>query len=207
MQAYGYDVLEVQPNTGQERDSTYTRLMTIFDSRTGPRKAEDRADVAVVKSSGFNWQLHGRREIEEFRAFLQARKGACVPFWVPTWQHDLVLAADIGAGIAGLKILNMGYTKFMWADPARRYLAIFALDGSQRRAYRKIVSSAEGTPHETLTLDGAVIPSGQLLADQVLVSFLTLVRLAADDPELIWHSRDTAEVTLSFVEVPLEVPA
>ncbi len=55
-----------------------------------------------------------------------------------------------------------------------------------------------------LTLDTSI---GVLIPKATMVSFLTLCRLAVDDPELAWHNRDLAEVVLDFVELPKEVPA
>jgi hypothetical protein len=85
---------------------------------------------------------------------------------------------------------------------ARRHIAFLLADGT--RHYRKITGASEGSSNEVLTLDGSI---GVLIPKATMVCFLTLVRLATDEPELVWHNRDLAEAVLDFVELPKEVPA
>ncbi len=198
----GFDVLEIEPEA--DREQSYTRSVLRLDNKTGKMRGVDRTGVAVVEAKGFRWLMEGRAEIQAYRDFITARKGTVVPFWVPTWKHDMELVADILNTGNTLTISRMGYTKFMFAQPARRHLAIF-LPGSSTPYYRKITAASEAASTETLTLD-ANIPV-TVPKDGSMVSFLTLVRLAVDDPELAWHNRDVAEALLDFVELPREVPA
>jgi hypothetical protein len=199
----GFEVLEIEPSATGERTIEYTRSIFRHDSRTGKLRAADRGGVAVVRPGGFIWLMEGRAEIQTYRDFIAARKGALVPFWVPTWQHDLQMATDLVSGNPNLSVVNIGYTKFMFPTPARRHLAFILADGT--KYYRKVTAATEGTDTETLTLDssiGVLVP-----AASTMVSFLTLCRLAVDDPELAWHTRDVAEAVLDFVELPQETPA
>jgi hypothetical protein len=199
----GFEVLEIEPSATGERTNDYTRSIFRHDSRTGKLRAADRGGVAVVRPGGFIWLMEGRAEIQTYRDFIAARKGALVPFWVPTWQHDLQMATDLVSGNVNLSVVNIGYTKFMFPTPARRHLAFILADGT--KYYRKVTAATEGTDTETMTLDssiGVLVP-----AASTMVSFLTLCRLAVDDPELAWHTRDVAEAVLDFVELPQETPA
>ena len=205
MVVYGYDVLEIEPNADQDRASTYARTLTVFDNRTGKLYVNDRSGVAIVRPQGFSWVMHGRAEIDAFRQWLAARKGACVPFWMPSWQHDLVMAEDVVPGVAGLQAQKTGYAKYQYPQASRRYLCFTILDGTGAKYYRKVIAADESANRETLTLDSA--PDALIPAEHCMVSFLMLVRLSTDDPELVWHSRDVAEVVLDFVELPKEVPA
>jgi hypothetical protein len=199
----GFDVLELEPSATGERSTDYTRSIFRHDSRTGKLRVADRSGVAVVRPGGFVWLMEGRAEIQAYRDFIAARKGALVPFWVPSWQHDLVMGADLTAGNVSLLITRIGYAKFMFPTVARRHIAFLLADGT--KYYRKVTAAAEGTDTETLTLDssiGVLVP-----AASTMVSFLTLCRLTVDDQELTWHTRDVAEAILDFVELPQEVPA
>lgn len=198
----GFDVLEIEPSAVVDREFVHTRSIARLDSRTGKLRATDRSGVAVVKSGGFVWLMEGRTEIQVYRDFIAARKGALVPAWVPTWNRDLEMDTDLSAGNVNLSISKVGYTKFMFPTVARRHVAFLLADGT--KYYRKITAASEGSSNEVLTLDSSIsvlIPKG------TMVSFLTLCRLAVDDPELTWHNRDVAEAVLDFVELPREVPA
>ncbi len=199
----GFDVLELEPSATSERSTDYTRSVFRHDSRTGKLRVTDRSGVAVARPGGFVWLMEGRAEIQSYRDFIAARKGALVPFWVPSWQHDLLMAADLMAGNVSLLVSKIGYAKFMFPTVARRHIAFLLADGT--KFYRKVTAAVEGTDTETLTFDssiGVLVP-----AASTMVSFLTLCRLAVDDPELTWHTRDVAEAILDFVELPQEVPA
>jgi hypothetical protein len=198
----GFDVFEVEPSHVNDREFTHRRSMARLDSRTGKLRARDRSGVAVVRPGGFVWLLDGRTEIQTYRDFIAARRGALVPVWVPTWNRDLEMDTDLSAGNVNLSISKIGYTKFMFPTAARRHIAFLLADGT--RHYRRITGASEGGSNEVLTLDSSI---GVLIPKATMVSLLTLCRLAKDEPELTWHNRDLAEAVLDFVELPKEVPA
>lgn len=204
-QVYGYDVFDVEPNTAQDRVTQYTRTLQVLDFGTGKTKAVDRSGVAIGLAKGFLWTLDGRAEIAAYRAWLALRRGQQAPFWLPTWQHDLIQAIDTPAGSASIVVAKTGYTRYQYPHAARRYLCVTMLDGSGTRLYRHVVTATEGDTTETLLLDSALNPGAAVPAGGAMVSFLQLVRLATDEPELTWASRDVAEVQLDCVELPLEV--
>lgn len=199
----GSDVLELEPSDLGDRAMNYTRSVFRHDSRTGKLRVLDRSGVAILQPSGFVWLMEGRAEIQAYRDFIAARKGALVPFWVPTWRHDLQMSVDLASGNVNLSVTKIGYTKFMFSTPARRHLAFLLADGT--KYYRKVTAAAESTDTETLTLDSSI--SVLVPAASTMLCFLTLCRLAVDDPELAWHNRDLAEAVLDLVELPQEAPA
>lgn len=197
----GFDVLEVEPSF-DEPTSKYTRSVYTLDSKTGKLRPTDRAGVSVVQPNSFHWVMDGRAEIQAYKDWLAARLGACVPCWVPSWRYDLPLYSDVAVSNPTILIQKIGYTKFMYPDVARRHIAVIMPD--RTKYYREISSASEGVSNETIGIDSAVsvpIPSNSM------VCFLSLCRLTDDSPELAWLSRDVAEVTLNFTELPFEVTA
>ncbi|MBN2317924.1 MAG: hypothetical protein JXR49_02555 [Acidobacteria bacterium] len=204
-QVYGHDVLSIDPNTSADRAVIYTRTLQILDQATGKIRSVDRSGVAIGQSTGFLWTLSNREEIAAYRAWTALRKGRQAAFWLPSSQHDLVQAVDLSAGVTNLIVKKTGYMRYQYPLAARRYLCFTMLDGSGTRYYRKVTASDEGTDTETLTLDSALSGSEDVPAGSCMISFLMLVRLATDEPEIVWSSRDVAEVLLELVEVPLEI--
>lgn len=204
---WGYDVLEIHPNAAQERATEYSRNTQILDFQTGQSKLIDRSGVALGRMGGYLWTLTDRAEIAAFRSWYALRKGRQKPFWLSSWRNDLIQAATLEAGNVNLVIAKAGFTKYQFPHRARRYLCFHMLDGSGIRHYRKIDSASEGPTTETLVLSSSLSASAAVPAGGCMISFLHLVRLAVDDQELIWHSRDVAEALLELVELPLEVPA
>lgn len=200
----GFDVLEVEPNWRDGIDSTYRRDWIRFDPGTGKVRVDDKTGCAALDGS-FSWFLEDRAAIASFKSFVNARKGQAVPFWLPTWRSDIQLADDVVSNSATITISLIGYTKFMFAQAARRRIAFILADGS--KVYRKVIAASDpgnGTT-ETLTLDAA--PGVALPASTTLVSLLTLCRLEADEVKVQWHTQTVAEASLAFREIPKEVPA
>lgn len=200
----GFDVLEMMPNWVSGLTRVYNRSVVLLDPKVGPISAIDKGGTAIVDQS-FPWWIQDHAAATKFRAFLIARFGQLRPFWIPTWDQDLVLHADLGATDGGLTIESEFYTRFLFPSVARRFVAFIPTDGSGN-VYRKITGSTDnGDGTETLVLEST---TGKLFPkNQTQVSFLTLVRLASDDVEMLWSTSDFAQSTLQFQEVPKEVPA
>ena len=198
----GLNVLEVQPNRAKDPRRSFLRSLTKMDAGTGKTTVQDRAGISRSELE-FDWFLDGRSEIAVFQAFLLARKGRAVPFWVPSWRHDLVLNQDAGAIDTSITVKATGFTKYQFGQTSRRQVAFILSDGTM--IYRRITGSNDpGNGTEVLTLDsalGVAVP-----AATTMVCFLHLVRLASDAVEVLWHHQTLAEASMRFTEVPREIP-
>jgi hypothetical protein len=197
---YGNYVLDVRPDW-QGPQQTARRILSRFDAGIGPVTVSDIGDLSF-QSQGFQWFLHGRVKVQQFRDFVDLVGGAQVPFWVPTWRQDLILSQEAASNASAITIQSVRYSARMFPDRARRYLAIKSPSGGW--IYRKATSASASGNEETLTLDaqnGVVLPVG------TSVSFLTLCRLADDDAEIDWSTTEFGQATTRLVELPREVPA
>ncbi len=198
----GFDVLEVAPNWKDNLSRGYKRSMVVLDSKTGGIQVDDKGGSPIVGTE-LPWFAPTHANIATLRAFLDKRKGQFAPFWMPTWDQDLVLAMDAASTDTGIRIQNVSYTRFFFPSPARRYLAF--IRPGQSTIYKKVMGSvANGDGTETLTLDSAI--GAALSAKTTTISFLTFCRLASDDVELFWTSSDFTEAVISTAEVPRECP-
>jgi hypothetical protein len=150
--------------------------------------------------------MGSRADIITFQAFRDMVMGRLVPFWLPTWHHDLFLATDVSATSATALLRNSNYTRYFF-DPAttwRRYVAFIKI-GAGLQFIRRIDFAEETAPGiETITLDSGV-PS-LITKGEWMLSFLTLCRLDSDTVEMHWHSPTLAEATIMVRELPLEMP-
>lgn len=200
----GFDVLESQPNWASDLNRKYDRSLVTIDPKIGPIEVIDKGGSAVV-SQKFPWWLDGHANVTTFRAFLLRRFGRMNPFWVPTWDQDLILAQDIGATDTSIKIQSEFYSRFFFPSVARRDLAFIPAGGAPPYLYHRITAAVDnGDGTETLTLDSAL--GVAMPAATTQVSFLTLARLAEDKSLLRWLHADHAQAELEFQEVPREIP-
>lgn len=201
----GFDVLEIPPNWADAplgRD--YNRSMVTIDPKVGPIEVVDKGGTAIVGQE-FPWWLDGHSNVTTFRAFMLRRFGQLNPFWVPTWDQDLVLSQDVGSGDTGIRIKSEFYTQFFFPTPSRRFIAFIPEDGSGN-VYAQVTGSTDnGDGTESLVL---AAPTGKnFAAKSTMVSFLTFARLAADKMSIKWDSTDHAESIVPLQEVPRELPS
>lgn len=200
-----YDVLTINPNRTGGIEETLRRRATLLDNRTG-RKTSDEHSAAPAPARPVTWTALGRAEIAELRAFLDARKGRAVPFWLPSYQWDLTLAEDVLEDAATLTIRWMRYRQQMWGTTgARRHVALWTLGIGTMDCYR--ISDATD-PGDSLTETLAIAPVAVRAypATQTVVSFLKLCRLEDDLVEISHPAAHVAEATIRIRDLPLEAP-
>lgn len=201
----GFDVLEIAPNWDEAPlKRAYARSMVTIDPKVGPIEVIDKGGSAIVGQE-FPWWLDTHAKVTTFRAFILKRLGRLVPFWIPTWDQDLVLAQDVGATDIGILVQSEFYSRFLFGVPARRYIAFIPTDGSGNVYAHVTAATDNGNGTETLSLE---TPTGKAFAKgSTMVSFLTLARLANDSNAIRWDSSEHGEAILALQEVPREVPS
>lgn len=196
------DVMHLPPNRVTEFTHTMKRSTFVLDSKVGRHSIYDRAEHPFLQRQDMPFVLEGRAEIDTMLAFVAARKGMVKPFWMPTWNRDLVLRADVAPSAGSISVQDIGYTDRMFPNLSRRRIAIMA-NGLQY--YRKVTASVASGGGETLTLDSA-LPDA-IAKQNCMISFLTLNRMAGDDVLWRWHTTDVAEAMIAPIEIPNEVTA
>jgi hypothetical protein len=200
----GLTVLTEDPNRRDDPTHTAERSKIRTDSVTGPFSELEKG-FSQQQVRPFSWFMGSRADIDAFRAFREERKGRLVPFWIPTWHHDVILATAGIVGNSSITVRNINYTRHMFAPPTtwRRYLALIKI-GSGIQYIKRIDAAVEGVDTEELTLDSPLAVN--LPVSQWMLSFLTLCRVETDEISLHWHSPTSAEASFSVRELPLEMP-
>ena len=202
----GYDVLELNYNRVGGIEERLHRKFVLLDPKTGKRVTDEQSP-APAAGRPFTWTALGRAEITAMRAFLDARAGRAVPFWLPSFQWDLTLTEDILEAQAIATVRWVRYTQQMWGTTgARRHVALWTL-GNGATDYYRIADADDPAGYETesLTLDPAAVRSYS--KDTTVVSFLKLCRLEDDRVEISYPTGRAAEATIRVRELPLEAPA
>jgi hypothetical protein len=200
----GFDVLEIPPNWEKSPlKRSYKRSMVTIDPKVGPIQIIDKGGTAIVGQE-FPWWLDTHPNVTAFRAFILRRFGQLNPFWLPTWDQDLVLYQDVLSTDLGIRIKSEFYSRFLFPSPARRFIAFIPTDGSGN-VYGKITAAVDnGDGTETLTLEA--LTGKNFPRATTMISFLTLARLESDRVSIKWDSTEHAESLLSLEEVPRELP-
>lgn len=196
------EVLDVMPNRSGPVDDEFDRRMEVLDSGTGLPWI-DPLEPAPGVTRTFRWSAFGAGEIHRLLSFLIARRGCAIPFWAPTWQQDLSLAANKNAGAAEILIENCGYTTGQFARGlGRRHLAVLTRGGSW--SYYAVTAAADEGDSERLTISPPA--AGAWTVQGTLISFLRFCRLAEDEVELTCHSPEVFEAAIPYCELTQQTP-
>lgn len=197
----GYPVLTEEPDWGLTLGEQVDRDMEPVDAEVGPASM-DAHTTAPEFSRPFNWLIHGRVAISQFLGFLEARKGRCVPFWLPTYAEDLEQVADASAGDTVLSIKDIHYSRYYAQHANRRDVAFYPATG-EAPVLRRIMSSAPGAAGlESITLDQSFGVARR--ADQWrCISFLAFVRLDQDSIQVDWETDELLRVSFRVKEILL----
>lgn len=203
----GYDVLDQVGHDRQGRiEESSLRRVDLVDGATGLRRGAPRT-TAPAPVRPFVWTCPTRVAGEALRAFLAARQGRLVPFWLLTGQQDLTLSADVLGGATTLPVRWAGYTRHLFPDTgARRHVALYAAGaGAGAQAMHRVTGASDpGSGTESLGLASGV--PGPFPAATTVVSFLRLCRLDQDDVEIQWLSPGVCQAVLPVREIPQEAP-
>lgn len=202
---HGFDVLTIEPNRSGPLDDELERRFALLDPQVGIRQPDERTP-APAPVRAFRWTAFSRQEVAVMRAFLDARKGRRVPFWLPSWQQDLRLAANVLAAQTVISAVWIGYTAQMFGTTeGRRHLASFAVN--RDASYHHVTDAND--PQDLVTESLTIAPGAGVdwAASTTILSFLRFSRLEDDEVEITWHGPHTAEAILRVREIPHEAPA
>lgn len=199
----GFDVLDqVGHNMREAIAEAFGRHGQLYQNPTGKNFFDDQAGESIPSRS-FSWFAHDRAAIGALRSFLSARKGRLVPFWVPTFGSEFVMSQNALAAQSSVRVFRWGYADQLFPNPARKHLALVKPTGAfLMRKVTLVTDNGDGT--EDLSLSAGL--GEDLAAARTQVCFLVLCRLEADAPPIDWASTHHAEASLSFLELPHEVP-
>lgn len=176
-----YPVLERIPNEVEDPTNKYERMLQGVDYDTTTPFTYDLANQAI-KSQKTGWLLHGRESHTWFRSLIYMLDGKRVPMWVPSFNSDLQLIADVLADSPTIEVEWCGYTQFGFGRHNRQDVRIQLSNGTV--LYRRIVDASESGNSEFLELDESISSDIVLWEDVVKVSIMMLATLAHDEVEI-----------------------
>jgi hypothetical protein len=192
-----------QPNRVEPPVHALAHAITRVDAPTNSFLEEQVATLPRV-TLPYRLFLDTRAQFQALLTWFASVKGRYTTFYIPTWQADLPLTADMTSVATTLTITDIGYTERYFPVEARRHLAFITGDGTI--THRRVTASVDnGNGTETLTIASAT--GIAISKDTDLVSFLLLVRLASDELDVLRFSQTNAECVLECVEVPGEMTA
>jgi hypothetical protein len=173
----GAPVLEDSPSVTATYEGSYERETFTIDPQTGALEVIDTAAIGFPSNS-HNWFLKGKTAHSNFRALLYLLQGQLSEIWVPSYEDDLLLTADIASSDTTIQCQNSGFGLFAGVQN-RKDIRIELTQGTVY--YRRITgSSSIGGNAELLTISSALgvnVPANTVRR----ISFMALSVLATDE--------------------------
>lgn len=198
----GHDVLPLVPVVGGgSLDESLAWPREVFDNLTGLPATATQRDLPDEKFT-LRWHAFTSAAIAEMRAWIASRYGRWLAFWVPTWQPDLVAAADIGASATTLRVFAPRGTTSLGRSTCD--LELNTPGGVLRRRVTAIAAgpAVSGRPTLDLTLDSA-LGTAVTAAAFGRISFLRCARFDADRIEFLHRAGEGVAVAVPCIEVPV----
>lgn len=191
----GAPVLEDSPSVTDTAEGAYDRQTFMIDNQTGAIDVYDTAQIGFPNNS-HNWFLQGKTAHSNFRSLLYLLKGAQGEIWVPSYESDLSLVADIASSDTSIQCANSGLALYA-VKLNRQDIRIELKTGTIY--YRRIAGATLINP--TTELLNLSVNFGVIIAASAVrrISFMALSVLASDE---ITISHDTSIVGIAEVSTP-----
>ena len=141
----------------------------------------------------FELVLDGQQEIWEFREWLHRRGGRQRPFYMPTYENNLILLTP-GTLTDAFEVKEDDYST---QSASRNHIVFFLKDGSH--LFRTIIASEVTVDSTTSIRVSEVLNVNADDVDQI--SYVGLKRLASDRIELTWLPNNVATSNVPITEL------
>jgi hypothetical protein len=189
-----YPIVEDPPEAGSS--DQFWREVDVLDTVTGLSAKTSIIDIPM-RSSTVGWLCHDAAEVWGRRVWLHKRRGRQGAFWLPSWNTDVVVTVDIGAGDQHLHIAEVSFDE-LYSMPCD--LVIETTGGAF--VPLRVMSAADGDPGEEILTLESVFSGGLDAADIARVGKLTLSRLNSDRIEIQHRPGGGAIIAAPTIEVP-----
>ena len=168
-----------------------------IDSGSGTLIQVARRDVPEV-STQKTWVFEDVAKSFKLRKLLYALRGRQRSFWLPTFRHDFILAAQIGSSVTQFEALPVEYGRFVSEQPPFNHIAIYLNNGTV--FFRQVTGHGTSGSNETISINTAL---GQVVnpSDVKFICFLVRSRLASDRVEMVHHRLGATTVSVPVVGV------
>ena len=201
----GREVFPIRPNWATGLSSKWSREYEQVDFGRGvietyhPTAFSTRITTSEIVADNPDLAL----AIENFFRRMRGRRGE---FYIPTYERDMELAADIVAGSDTITVLGTDTYADYSDSTVHRAVAIRLFDG--RNIYRSLRSMYISGDNTALQFEGGFL-SNISTADVAYVSWMTVARFSSDDLTFSWQTESLVKIsmnTTSLEDLTVEDP-
>lgn len=148
----------------------------------------------VVKAT---WTFFSQEDRRDFESLLKRLNGRRTAVWIPSWTRDFEMVQDMGAA----NIVAVRTNQFINEGLFSRSNVGLCLEAKSGGLLCARVSSVSINGDVTTLILDRDLPFPLRVDELAKASALYRVRQASDETEILYHTRDVAECSISFVTV------
>lgn len=180
----GLPVFLSEPNWVEDLTTDYSRAQFNLDTGVGLTYQTDPLGRALV-GQAHRWFLDGREALAEFKDLLYRHRGRAGAFWLPSFKHDLTLAAATSSSDMTIRVADVGLVYTDAPTSGREFIAIKHSAGTTLRQIDS-VADGPGAGEEQITLNATIgLDLSPGLAPRI--SFADTARFDSDEFEIVHH--------------------
>ena len=192
----GVEVLERKPNWASEVSDEFQASVSMVDYEYGIQQwfSKDSPSLATRKQT---YVMRTYDEILWWKAFIHRQLGRLTSFYVPSWTTDLVKKGDYIAGSLFFDVRDDNLSTIVAASNDRKILRVVA---NNQVYYLTIVAVVSANGLARIVLETPI--NANILEKQFTqISFMQRCRLASDEIEFNYITRDTVELSLNLQQI------
>lgn len=192
----GVEVLERKPNWATPLGDEYETVNEMVDYGYGKIDWFSR-DVPSLIIRSATYLAKNFSDIMWWKAFIQRQLGALRSFYLPSGTNDLTLINYYVSGSVEFDVRDDALTTILGKSKDRKHLRIATKDGVY---YTSIDSVVAHNGFARITLS-KTIPRNLTPTDVKSIQFLLRCRIASDEIEFEYLTRNTAQLSLTFKQI------
>lgn len=194
----GYEVILRKPNWAVPIEIDNEFLYESADFQVGGIAYATSTTYPKI-TRRFQWNLHSKTEIRQFREMLGRMKGRNRAAYLPTWFSEFELWSTEVASAVTIKVKNNEFYRMVNADPALNTLMILPRTGAP---IIRTIGSVGIDPSGFVTLGlNAAVGIDLNVTTLSRLSLVHLCRLTTDRVTINWLSDEKATVEANFTLV------
>lgn len=144
------------------------------------------------------YSMFSKAEAEEFIEFLHRKRGRLQPFWMPTWQEDMVAFSDSLSGTFALTVVGRNVFDLFEDSVSMNRVAVVMETGT---IHFFTVSSVDLVGDNTRLTFVQALPEALGPSSISRIHWMPLWRFSADKSVLKWATDSIAETKLALTQL------
>lgn len=142
------------------------------------------------------WLATTVAQAEAIQGLFERMRGRQGEFYVPRWERDMDLSADLAAGTATMRVAGAEVAETFGADLVHKSLMVALIDGTT--LYRLVSSIVADVDESVITLS-TTWPVNVAKTDVLMVCWAPVCRFATDEIVVDWVTSEVAEIHMSHM--------